>query len=142
MLSALALRSKGYWGYSVEFLSACVTELTVMPDRAMHQPVFVAVAEDRIVGFYGLDRLDDTRCELDFLFVEPDEMAKGYGRELLEHAKTAAQQLGCTTLIIQGDPHAGTFYRAAGAKQTGHRPSSSIPDRLLPLFEIELHCAT
>ena len=41
-LSELAVRSKGYWGYSPEFLEACLA------DPAQH--LFVACEEGRVIG--------------------------------------------------------------------------------------------
>ena len=32
-ISALAMRSKAYWGYSKEFMEACREELTVTPEH-------------------------------------------------------------------------------------------------------------
>ena len=40
--------------------------------------------------------------------------------------------------MIQGDPNAADFYRAAGAVQVGERASASVPGRVLPLFELAL----
>lgn len=45
---------------------------------------------------------------------------------------------GYRVLVIQGDPHAASFYHACGAKQIGAKVSASIPGRMLPLLEIEL----
>jgi len=142
LLSALALRSKAHWGYSPEFLDACRAELTVdrsrfgRPDYAC----FVAVESDSILGFYSLKRVSARVWELDALFVEPARIGTGVGRSLIEHAVCTLSKRGATRLIIQGDPNATDFYRAAGAKQTGTRESGSIPGRLLPLFEIDIEC--
>lgn len=79
-----------------------------------------------------------TEIELDSLFVEPEHIGKGFGRLLIEHAKSTAAKMGATRLIIQGDPNAERFYLAAGAFVTGTRESGSIPGRYLPTFAIDL----
>lgn len=135
-LSELAMRSKASWGYSEAFMHACRQELTV----GLEQLPFAFVGEARsvIVGFYTVSRLDAERAELDFLFVEPALLRRGYGMMLVRHAKDQARRLGCRRLVIQGDPNAEAFYTAAGAVKVGERPSDSIEGRMLPLYEIML----
>lgn len=135
-LSELALRSKGHWGYPDDFLEACRDELLVEPGP--DREYFCAQYGDTIAGFYGLTRLDDDCVELEALFVEPTLIGRGFGRQLLEHAIAHARRSGATRMLIQGDPNAERFYRAAGGVKVGERPSGSIPGRVLPLFEITL----
>ncbi|MCB0198170.1 MAG: GNAT family N-acetyltransferase, partial [Anaerolineae bacterium] len=91
-----------------------------------------------IVGFYALVSLSSTEIELEAMFVEPAYIGRGYGRALIEHAKATAKSLHASDLIIQGDPNAARFYRAAGGQLTGQRESASIPGRYLPTFVIPL----
>jgi hypothetical protein len=133
-LSELARRSKAHWGYSASFMAACRDELTV---RETQLPLtFVKQLEQGVAGFYTLSKVDPARTELDFLFVEPWAMRRGYGLELLSHARSKSRHLGGRVMVIQGDPHAAAFYQAAGAIQIGERPSDSIPGRVLPLYTI------
>jgi GNAT superfamily N-acetyltransferase len=138
ILSALALRSKGYWGYDRAFMAACVTELTVTGEDIEQQPVNVAEVQGEIIGFYMLAPLSAHEVELGFLFVEPACIGRGYGRRLMRHAIETAHRSGFRTMVIQGDPNADGFYRSMGAVPVGTRPSDSIPDRLLPLYERDL----
>ena len=138
MLSDLALRSKGHWGYSKEFLARCRDELTVTPDdlRDTRYWCYVAVKGETIVGYYALRPDTQKSLELDALFVEPIHIGQGIGKVLIEHALGKAADLGRTRVTIQGDPNATAFYLSVGALQIGERESASIPGRLLPLFEI------
>jgi GNAT superfamily N-acetyltransferase len=134
-LSALALRSKASWGYSSDFLEHCAAELTLSPELIPHTFVIETVAG--VHGFYALSQLDARRAELELLFVEPSALRHGYGRRLLAHAQRHAREvLGARTLVIQGDPNAAAFYRAAGAVRVGELPSASITGRVLPLYEL------
>lgn len=135
-LSDLALRSKGVWGYSAEFLEACRDELAVAPAEIERGRVWVATSDDTLLGFYSVEDLPDGGLELGHLFVEPAELGRGIGRSLVEHAVSVAAGLGAERLVIQGDPYATDFYLRCGARRIGERPSASIPDRSLPLFEI------
>ena len=76
--------------------------------------------------------------ELEALFVDPEHIGMGIGQSLIQHAIELLSDYGASRLIIQGDPNACQFYIAAGAKQIGYRESESIPERQLPLFEIQI----
>ena len=133
-VSELAFRSKAMWGYSDTFMEACREELTVTVDDDVH----VLEVDGEVVGFYGLEPLTDGRVDLAHLFVDPPQIRRGYGHMLLLHAIDRARALGYHTLVIESDPHATAFYAAAGATLVGSSPSQSIPNRVLPTFEVAL----
>ena len=137
-LSGLAFRSKSYWGYSDQFMKACLEELTIDECYIENNPTFVIEAARNAVGFYSLERISAAEVELSLLFVEPDFIGKGYGRKLMMHAQEEARHLGYSKMVIQGDPNAERFYRSAGGSMVGTRKSTSIPDRELPVFCINL----
>ncbi len=83
LLSELAVRSKGYWGYDAEFLAACRAELTLVPEDLARLTVRVAERTDgRVIGFYTLGPLDDSAGEVWFFFVDPPFIGTGAGRRL------------------------------------------------------------
>ena len=137
-LSELAFRSKASWGYSDRFMQACLEELTIDKCYIENNPTFMIEDARDIIGFYSLEHISASEVELSFLFVEPDFIGKGYGRKLMMHAQEEARQLGYSKMIIQGDPNAERFYRSAGGSVVGTRKSTSIPDRELPIFSINL----
>ncbi len=137
-LSELALRSKAVWGYGPEFMAACRDELTLSPSYVDTTPTFVAESRGTPISFYSLERLCTSQVELGFLFVEPAAIGQGHGRRLIEHAKAEARARGYATMVIQGDPNAEGFYRAAGGRLAGTKESLSIPGRILPLFHVDL----
>lgn len=134
--SALALRSKAYWGHGAEFIEACRRELTYGPEYLLCNPVFVAEVDTGTVGFYALERVSETEVELTAMFVEPEHIGRRIGRALITHAKETARDGGFEAMVIQGDPNAAAFYEAAGGTRVGKRLSGSIPRRELPLFRI------
>jgi GNAT superfamily N-acetyltransferase len=138
LLSELAMRSKGHWGYDDAFLLACTKELTVSEKKLAHNPGYVIEDSGRLVGFYTLEPRSENEAELGYLFVEPDAIGCGYGGRLMRHAKSTASALGYKTMLIQGDPHAEPVYCAMGGKKIGTKVSASIPGRALPLFKIDL----
>ena len=137
-LSGLAFRSKSHWGYSDQFMQACLEELTLEDCYIESNPTFVIEDAINTIGFYSLEHISAPEVELVYLFVEPDFIGKGYGRKLMEHAKRKARHLGYSKMIIQGDPNAERFYRSAGGLLISTRKSASMPDRELPVFCIDL----
>ena len=140
-LSELAFRSKSYWGYSDQFMQACLEELTIDKGYIENNPTFVMEVAGNTIGFYSLEHISTAEVELSFLFVDPAFIGKGYGRKLMMHAQEKARQLGYRKMIIQGDPNAERFYHSAGGSIVGTRKSTSIPNRELPIFCINLNAS-
>ena len=139
LLSELALRSKGYWGYDTDFLEACRAELTLVPKDLTRLTVRVAERSDgSVAGFYALGRLDERAGEVWFFFVDPAFIGTGVGRRLFEDLFAAARSAGMCSLKIDADPGAAPFYERMGAVRVGQTPSNSIPGRMLPTYEVAL----
>lgn len=139
-LSRIAMRSKAYWGYSEDFMAACVDELSVSAADIARDDFHCSVAADGdvVLGFYVLEKQLKDQIELGALFVAPEHIGAGVGKALIDSAKQHAVDLGSVILAIQGDPNAEKFYLAAGAVLTGRKASESIAGRFLPTFEITL----
>jgi GNAT superfamily N-acetyltransferase len=136
-LSALAFRSKAYWGYDVDFMEACRADLTVSADDLLAELVYVLDLQGHLVGFYRL-RVQGNTVMLSDLFVEPHAIGQGYGKQLWQHAVATAADLGGEFLVLQSDPQAEGFYRAMGAQREGEVPSTVFPGRLLPFMRFSL----
>lgn len=136
-ISALALRSKGHWGYSDEFLEACRAELTYDASTCGSGMMWVATEGATIAGF-SLLRGEAPTDELAALFVDPPAIGTGCGRRLLVHSLRVAQARGFTPLVLDADPGAEPFYLHFGARRTGSSPSGSIQGRELPHLEFVL----
>jgi N-acetylglutamate synthase-like GNAT family acetyltransferase len=139
-LSQLALQSKGHWGYSEEFLQRCKEELSYSEQQLRSDAYYFAVAQsdEEILGFYALDYSHKNYAELEALFVEPEAIGVGIGKQLMKAACQQARLNGAKLLRIQGDPNATKFYQASGGKLVGQLASLSIPGRMLPIFEVTL----
>jgi N-acetylglutamate synthase-like GNAT family acetyltransferase len=139
VLSELALRSKGYWGYQADFLASCKEELTYNESQLVSSAYCFKLAElsgNDIAGFFALNFLGSDSPELEALFIEPDFIGQGWGKQLLSAAVAVAKEHNAKKLILQGDPFAEAFYLANGAVKVGETESYSIPGRFLPLLEI------
>jgi GNAT superfamily N-acetyltransferase len=136
-ISALALRSKGHWGYDAAFLEACRDDLTIDPDWCDGVRLVVA-EEDGVLLGYARIAGGPPVAELAGLFVDPPAIGRGVGSLLLRHALGIAAGLGIDTLEIDSDPYAEPFYLHAGAVRTGAAVSTVDPTRLLPRLELRV----
>ena len=138
LLTDIAHAAKRHWGYPESWICAWAAALTVTPDYIDAHPIFVAVANEEIVGFCALI-LEPDGAWLDHLWVLPTAMGGGVGRALFVQAETTARAAGATCLRIVGDPHAEGFYRRMGASVYGREPAPMDGrERFLPLLRKEL----
>ncbi len=139
-LSSLALRSKAHWGYSKEFMQACIDELSVTATHieSNQYHCVVAITDEEILGFYMLEGQFGDAIELGGMFVDPAHIGTGVGKALMDKAKQHAMHLGASIMSIQADPNAEDFYLAAGGVPIGKKESGSIPGRFLPMLQISL----
>jgi GNAT superfamily N-acetyltransferase len=134
-ITALARRSKAYWGYDQEFLDRIRELLIVEPQQVLDGQVIVADRDGVLLGFYKLGG-EPPEGELADLFVEPDVIGTGVGRKLWEHALRTAKERGFHSLDFESDPHAEQFYLHMGAERTGELEVA--PGRLLPIMTISI----
>lgn len=109
-------------------------ELTLSPQYIASHPVFCAVRDGEVIGFYAVSRQSET-CELEHLWVDPQHMRAGIGAQLFEHAVRTVRWLGGSRLIIISDPHAEGFYQRMGAGRVGEAPSRP-EGRILPVLAL------
>lgn len=136
-ISALALRSKGYWNYSAKFLEACKAELTYDAAECGSGRMWAALVGAELVGF-SLIRGTPPSGELAALFVDPSAIGTGCGKLLLQHTLREASSRGFARLVLDADPGAEPFYAHFGAARIGTSPSGSIPGRVLPQLRFSL----
>jgi GNAT superfamily N-acetyltransferase len=134
-LTDVALRSKAHWGYDTAFMDACTGALTFTPELAAH--THVIEADGQVCGLYTL-LIEQDHAQLENLFVVPEHIGKGYGRDLWQHAVVQARASKKPTLLIESDPNAQSFYERMGAQQVNTVLSSCIEGRTLPLIMFKL----
>jgi len=132
-LTAIALKAKAYWGYPAGTLESWKQELTVSTQTITSRPSFVAVIGDEIVGFYSLSPSRDA-WKLGDLWVLPRFMDRGIGRALVAHALETAARGGASSVTVDADPNAESFYLACGAARCGEVPAPipGEPGRVRP----------
>ena len=137
ILTNLSMRSKQSNGYDDTLMAAFRDELIITKELLINYECWVAES-GLVCGFIILRKEANNTGEVYALFVEPEWKRKGIGkllwRKLQEHAKAK----GLTSLHLDADPFAVSFYEAMGFKTIGDAPSGSIPGRTLPHMEFIL----
>jgi ribosomal protein S18 acetylase RimI-like enzyme len=137
-LTEIAHAAKRHWGYPESWIAAWRQTLTMRPGFIAANLAFIAIEEERAVGFYVLTSQDDG-LHLDHLWIVPGAMGHGIGRALFEHAVGQAKNLRADSIKIESDPNAEGFYKRMGAKRVGLSVSEVAGERReLPLLEFSL----
>jgi len=136
-LDRVAMAAKAHWGYSAQDLARWAKDLSTPPDTIDAWPTLVAESEGTVVGFMQLCP-NSRPWELVSLWVHPEHMGQGIGRNLLQEAIATAASAGQRRIHIDADPNALGFYLAFGAMQvaTVPAPTSTEPDRVRPQLQL------
>ena len=136
-LSEIAVEAKRFWGYPEHWIKHWQDDLTISPEYLAGNPVFVAEKDNQILGFYALIIRQD-KAELDHLWVAPQHIGSGVGKELFIHAMQSAARGNVSEIEIESDPNAEGFYRKMGAHRIGETTSEMDgKPRTLPRLSIK-----
>jgi N-acetylglutamate synthase-like GNAT family acetyltransferase len=109
-LTEIAVNAKRHWGYPEHWIEHWKSDLTISPEFIAHNQVFVAEDEGELIGFYALS-VESKKAELDHMWVSPNHIGTGIGKELFVHAMQRAAGQGLEEVEIIADPHAEGFYQ-------------------------------
>jgi len=136
VLTKIAKSAKRHWGYPEHWLAIWDPQLTFSPEYFVENESWVAIDGERPIAFYTL--LDkDGNAWIENLWVRPEYIGKGIGKQLFLHALKLTHQRGYKFLRLEADPNAQGFYEKMGMHKIGER-LSAVDDQLrtLPIMEI------
>jgi N-acetylglutamate synthase-like GNAT family acetyltransferase len=96
-----------------------------------NNPTFVIQEDDNIVGFYGV-LIDDKEISLEYLYIEPKSIGRGYGKLLWNHLVNTCKYLRIKEFVIVTSPQAKEFYLKMGAIPFGEVESLLKKGRIIP----------
>lgn len=139
ILSEIAFSAKAHWGYSEHLMGMWKPQLTFPADYFIETEGWAAELDDNPVAFYTLEGKDGSAW-IENLWVVPEHMGKGIGKQLFLDALSRSRSKGYQILRLEADPHAAGFYEKMGMYQVGEssRPIDEDPSRVLPIMEIKL----
>ena len=137
-LSQIAIKAKAHWGYPESLMQVWRPTLTFRPEYFNENENWIAEVDYQPIAFYTLQEKAGTAW-IENLWVLPDYIGKGVGRQLFLHALSRARELGHRILQLEADPNALGFYEKMGMSKIGERCSEvDGQPRVLPIMEIDL----
>lgn len=136
-LTEITKKSKAFWAYSPEQIEIWSEQLTISKTYIETNQVFNLVLDSKIVGYYSFFYTDEETIKLDNLFILPDSIGKGHGRELMLDFLTRVKATNTKKVILESEPNSEMFYAKFGFVRVGQL-ETSIKDRYLPIMELEL----
>lgn len=122
-LEQLQSRSASHWNYPEGYFDWAGDARRIRESYIRENTVFVLLdGQGRDVGFYSFT-IDDDELLLDKMFVDVDQIGRGHGRILWEHAVGTVLDLGRSDFIIGADPNAAPFYESMGAEWYASEPT-------------------
>ena len=136
-ITELTIRSKDYWNYGAKQIEEWSDELTITSKYIDENHVYKLITTNELVGFYAFQLINQKVIKLDFLFIEPMFIGKGYGKVLLTDFLQRIKKTEYEKIILEADPNAEKFYERNGFKVVG-KLKSSMKDRFLPIMEMKI----
>jgi GNAT superfamily N-acetyltransferase len=137
-LTQIALEAKRYWGYPEHWIKHWESDLTISPEFITGNQVYVFESDGEIRGFYALS-VNQTDAELEHMWVAPQYIGTGIGKELFLDAMNRAATFNVNEVQFTADPNAAGFYERMGAKKIGEANSTIDGQaRKLPRMKIDL----
>ncbi len=136
-LTELTIRSKSHWNYGKEQVEGWREELTITKKYIENNQIYKLVIEGLLIGFYAYQAENETDIKLNYFFVEPKYIGKGYGKLLMIDFLQRIQNSKFERVILDADPNAEKFYNKLGFRVIG-KLESSIKDRYLPIMELRI----
>jgi GNAT superfamily N-acetyltransferase len=138
LLTRIAHASKRHWNYPESWIQSWRGQLTITAEYLVENDVYVTEDGGSVKGFHAIVMRGHAGW-LEHLWVLPEAMRKGIGRELFVHATKIARTRGASEIQIESDPHAEGFYLKMGAHRSGEASSMiegkprSLPRLVFPL---------
>jgi len=138
-INGLIARSKSHWSWREGYLDKALPLHRISPAYVRSNHCFeVLDTRDKLIGFFAA-AMDGTRVLLDNLWVTPDLIGNGIGRQACEHVFQLAREQGWAQLWVLPDPPAEGFNLKMGFSDTGERVCSRVPGgRLFCVYRIQL----
>lgn len=138
VLTKIAMAAKRHWGYPENWMMKWQELLTIPSACISANSVYKALKDGRIIGFYVLINSHE-QLELKHMWVHPDEIGNGVGKQLMEHVIRQASHAEHENMEIESDPNAEGFFKKMGAQRVGAKIYKlEGSQRMLPLLYLNI----
>lgn len=136
ILTNLAAESEAYWGYDEEFMEIYRVVYNVTPEIISGSLTYVLEEEGEIIGFYVVVQ-EAYLGEVEYFYIKPSYMGKGYGKIMWEHMIDLCESLGILEVELVTSPQAKEFYIKMGASVVSE-VLSQINSRKIPKLRYKI----
>lgn len=133
-LSNLAFNSEKYLGYDANYMSRFSDFYNVTESFIDQHLVYIMEEAGRALGFWGLNETENI-WELEFFYISPEYIGKGYGRKLWDSLVAECKKRGISEFQMVTSPQSSQFYEKMGAKVIGQSESLIVKGRMVPRLE-------
>lgn len=137
-MNQLLRHSKAHWGYDKEFLDKFMEKYAFSVEKLKKTTARLFYLDKKMIGLYGFIIDENNMLELDYFFLHPDYVGKGFGYGLWYACCNTAKEMGRNEFVIWSDPNAAFFYMKMGCEKIGTRQSPMMPDRNPPVFKYKM----
>ena len=135
-LTDIAITAKRHWNYPEKWIQIWLPSLTISPQYIQENETWMAIVDEKPVAYYSLKQ-DGESLWLDNLWVLPEFMRLGIGKQLFQHALERCRARGVSILKIESDPNAQAFYEKLSAYKIDERHSTvDGQPRTLPVMVV------
>lgn len=136
-LTELCFRSKSHWDYGDKQMEDWRDELKISEKYIEENEVIKLLINNQLYGFYAYTPETKTDLKLNFFFMEPKYIGKGFGELLIKDFLKRIKESTYERVLVDSDPNSEGFYWKMGFRVIG-KLESSVKDRFLPIMEIQL----
>jgi len=139
ILSQIAITAKRHWNYPEQWMKLWIPQLRFGPAYFEAKESWAAESADHtVIAFYTLQDRDGIAW-LENIWVLPEYMGQGIGKDLFTDALSRARALGYKILRLEAEPNAIGFYEKMGMRKVGeYEYELDGQPRILPIMEIDL----
>lgn len=138
LLAQITIAAKRHWNYPEHWIQTWLPMLTISAEYISRHETWIATLNDEPVAYYSLKEAENNLW-LDNLWVLPEYMGRGIGKELFFHALERSRTRGASALKIEADPNAEMFYAHMGARKCDEISTEVDGNlRVLPIMEYKL----
>lgn len=138
LLTNTAFISKQTWGYPDDVMDLWKSDLEISKQYILTNKVVKVFEEDTFIGFFALKITDGKNIEIDHLWLVPDKIKKGYGKQIFPNILDYVKSQGYQKVSLMAEPNVNRFYDKMGGKVIGQF-QSKISGRFLDIYEYEIN---
>lgn len=135
-LTNLAAEAEAYLGYDEEFMEIYKIIYSVTPEIISENITCLLEDDGEIIGFYLVEQ-EAYLGILEYFYIKPKYMGKGYGKTMWNHMIDICEGLGILELEFVTSPQSKDFYINMGSMVI-KEVTSEVDNRIIPKLRYKI----